>query len=95
MSVKARGYCTLNVRLYQGTQSNTGTGVLSGTSLGGGDCQIITGSPSVRIEGQPAAQDGSLVAMNNNNTLKGTLITNAAPPAEPIESNKIPCNNRP
>ncbi len=32
--------------------------------------------------------------MNNNNTL-GTLITNVAPPAEPIESNKIPCNNPP
>ncbi|EMB4675141.1 DUF4150 domain-containing protein [Proteus mirabilis] len=95
LSVKARGYCTLNVgSIIKGTQSNTGAGVLSGTSLGGGDCQIITGSPSVRIEGQPAAQDGSLVAMNNNNTL-GTLITNVAPPAEPIESNKIPCNNPP
>ncbi|OHT25019.1 hypothetical protein A3Q29_15650 [Providencia stuartii] len=95
LSVKARGHFTLNVgSIIKGTQSNAGSGIISGTSLGNGDCQIITGSPSVRIEGQPAAQHGSLTLMNDMNTL-GNLQTKVDPPTNPIESNRIPCNNPP
>ncbi|MEY0975086.1 RHS repeat-associated core domain-containing protein [Providencia rettgeri] len=94
-SVRARGALTLNVgSIIAGSQSNAGSGVMSGTSQGSGDCIILTGSTSVRIEGQPAAMHGSLVAMNNKNTL-GTLITNEASPGNPVESNKIPCNDPP
>ncbi|MDF9328474.1 PAAR-like domain-containing protein, partial [Escherichia coli] len=51
-TVWARGCRALNVgSVIAGTQSNAGKGVISGTSQGTGDCVILTGSPTVTIEG--------------------------------------------
>ena len=71
----ARGCRALNVgSVIAGTQSNAGKGVISGTSQGTGDCVILTGSPTVTIEGKPVAYHGSVVGINNHNCL-GKLYT--------------------
>lgn len=62
------GVPTLTVgSVIKGTQGNTGSGIISGTSLGRGNCVITSGSPTVRFCGQSAAFHGSDVMMNNNN----------------------------
>lgn len=94
-TVRARGFSVLNVgSVISGTQSNAGSGVMSGTSLGSGDCTILTGSPTVRVEGKPVARHGSDVGMNNLNCL-GKLQTLVAPPVVVVKDNTIPCNNPP
>ncbi|MDH1125690.1 polymorphic toxin type 15 domain-containing protein [Enterobacter sp. GD03975] len=94
-TVRARGFSVLNVgSVISGTQSNAGSGVMSGTSLGSGDCTILTGSATVRVEGKPVARHGSDVGMNNLNCL-GKLQTLVAPPVVVVKDNTIPCNNPP
>lgn len=91
-TVKARGFSVLNVgSVIAGTKSNAGSGVVSGTSLGSGDCVILTGSPTVRVEGKPIARHGSSVGMNNQNCL-GKLQTLVAPPVVVVKNNTLPCN---
>lgn len=79
-TVWARGCRALNVgSVIAGTQSNAGKGVISGTSQGTGDCVILTGSPTVTIEGKPVAYHGSVVGINNHNCL-GKLYTKIKSP---------------
>ncbi|WP_317988217.1 DUF6531 domain-containing protein [Proteus vulgaris] len=67
-TVRVNGVPTLTVgSVIKGTQGNTGSGIISGTSLGRGNCVITSGSPTVRFCGQSAAFHGSDVLMNNNN----------------------------
>lgn len=88
--VRARGQPILTVgSVIAGTQSNAGKGVSSGTSLGNGDCQILTGVPHIKCKGMPIARHGSLVAMNNGNTL-GTLYTQINSPNGPIQLKTTP-----
>lgn len=83
--VRARGQPILTVgSVIAGTQSNAGKGISSGTSLGNGDCQILSGVPHIKCKGMPIARYGSLVAMNNGNTL-GTLYTQVNSPNGPIQ----------
>ncbi|HCB2024129.1 TPA: DUF4150 domain-containing protein [Escherichia coli] len=92
ITVKARGFSVLNVgSVIAGTKSNAGSGVVSGTSLGSGDCIILTGSPTVRVEGKPIARHDSSVGMNNQNCL-GKLQTLVAPPIVVVKDNTLPCN---
>lgn len=94
-TVKARGFSVLNVgSVIAGTKSNAGSGVVSGTSLGSGDCIILTGSPTVRVEGKPIARHDSSVGMNNQNCL-GKLQTLVAPPVVIVKDNTLPCNQSP
>jgi uncharacterized Zn-binding protein involved in type VI secretion len=94
-TVSARGYSVLNVgSVMAGSQSNLGSGVASGTSLASGDCVILTGSPTVSVEGKPVARHGSQVGMNNMNCI-GSLLTLVEPPLVSVENNVIPCNNPP
>ncbi|MFU2315810.1 PAAR-like domain-containing protein [Rahnella sp. PCH160] len=94
-TVWARGCSVLNVgSVIAGSQGNTGAGVASGTSLASGDCIILTGSPSVFIEGKAAARHGSQVGMNNMNCV-GSLYTLVEPPLTRVKDNAIPCNNPP
>lgn len=74
-NVRARGKPILTVGCeIAGTQSNAGNGISSGTSLGSGDCTIMTGVPHIKCKGKPVARQDSLVAMNNGNTV-GKLYT--------------------
>ncbi|MBV6818401.1 DUF4150 domain-containing protein [Rahnella sp. PD12R] len=94
-TVWARGCSVLNVgSVIAGSQGNTGSGVASGTSLASGDCIILTGSPTVFVEGKPAARHGSLVGMNNMNCV-GSLYTLVEPPLVSVKDNTVPCNNPP
>ena len=94
-TVKARGEHVLTVdSVIAGTQGNAGSGVVSGTSLGSGDCKITSGADSVKAEGKPVARHLSDVSMNNGNT-PGTLYTMASAPNGTIQDNKQPCNNPP
>lgn len=78
-NVRARGKSILTVgSVIAGTQSNAGKGISSGTSLGNGDCTIITGVPHIKCKGMPVARQDSLVAMNNGNTV-GKLYTQINP----------------
>lgn len=78
-NVRARGKPILTVGCeIAGTQSNAGKGISSGTSLGSGDCTIMTGVPHIKCKGKPVARQDSLVAMNNGNTV-GKLYTQINP----------------
>ncbi|MFO6300376.1 PAAR-like domain-containing protein [Rahnella selenatireducens] len=78
-NVRARGKPILTVGCeIAGTQSNAGKGISSGTSLGSGDCTIMTGVPHIKCKGKPVARQDSLVAMNNGNTV-GKLYTQVNP----------------
>lgn len=46
---------------------DTGSGVASGVSMGGGHTKVITGSPTVFVEGRPVARHLEDVLMNGNN----------------------------
>ncbi|HGY4722035.1 TPA: DUF6531 domain-containing protein [Citrobacter amalonaticus] len=94
-TVWARGFSVLNVgSVIAGTQSNAGKGVISGTSLSSGDCTVLSGSPTVSVEGKAVALHGSMVGMNNMNC-QGTLLTKQAPPNMAVKDNAQPCNNPP
>ena len=94
-TVKARSEHVLTVgSVIAGTQGNAGSGVVSGTSLGSGDCTITSGAGSVKAEGKPLARHLSDVSMNNGNTM-GKLYTMTVAPNGTIENNKQPCNNPP
>jgi hypothetical protein len=94
-SVKARCQHILTVgSVIAGTQGNAGSGVVSGTSLGGGDCTILTGANKVNAEGRPIARHLSDVAMNNGNTL-GKLYTQAGQANGAIKDHRHPCNDPP
>lgn len=94
-TVWARGFSVLNEgSVIAGTQSNAGKGVMSGTSLGSGDCIVLSGSPTVWVEGKPVALHGSLVGMSNMNC-QGNLLTKQAPPNVIVKDNALPCNNPP
>ncbi|MCK9791248.1 RHS repeat-associated core domain-containing protein [Providencia sp. CIM-Carb-044] len=74
-SVRVNGVPTLTVgSVIKGTQSNAGSGIISGTSQGGGNCVITSGSPTVRFCGNAVAYHGSDVMMNNGN-VPGLLYT--------------------
>ncbi len=83
-NVRARGNPILTVDcIIAGTRSNAGKGVSSGTSLGSGDCRILTGVDHIKRKGKPVARNLSLVAMNNDNTV-GKLYTQTNPPNQII-----------
>ncbi len=83
-NVRARGKSILTVgSVIAGTQSNAGKGIISGTSQDKGDCEILTGVPHIKCKGKPIARYGSLVMMNNGNTI-GKLYTQVNPPNGPI-----------
>lgn len=83
-NVRARGNPILTVDcIIAGTRSNAGKGVSSGTSLGSGDCRILTGVDHIKCKGMPVARNLSLVAMNNDNTV-GKLYTQTNPPNQII-----------
>lgn len=92
-TVRVNGVPTLTVgSVIKGTQGNAGSGIISGTSLGGGDCVITSGSPTVNFCGNAAAFHGSDVMMNNNN-VPGILHTlekvhNIAKTAATVEPRK-------
>lgn len=89
-TVWARGFSVLNVgSVIAGTQSNAGKGVISGTSLSSGDCTVLSGSPTVSVEGKAVALHGSMVGMNNMNC-QGTLLTKQAPPNMAVKDNAQP-----
>jgi hypothetical protein len=80
--------------IIQGSQSNAGKGILTGTSGGAGHCIVLSGSPSVNINKQPAARHESMCAINNGNAM-AQLNTGSAPPNAAIVANKQPCNDPP
>lgn len=83
-NVRARGKSILTVgSVIAGTQSNAGMGIISGTSLDKGDCEILTGVAHIKCKGKAIARYGSLVMMNNGNTI-GTLYTQVNPPNGPV-----------
>ncbi len=92
-TVRVNGVPTLTVgSVIKGTQGNAGSGIISGTSRGSGDCVITSGSPTVSFCKKPAAFHGSDVMMNNNN-VPGVLYTlekehNIAKTADPVEPRK-------
>lgn len=56
-NVRARGNPILTVDcIIAGTRSNAGKGVSSGTSLGSGDCRILTGVDHIKCKGKPVAR---------------------------------------
>ncbi|MCX7113139.1 MAG: DUF4150 domain-containing protein [Proteobacteria bacterium] len=94
-SVKARGKHLLTVgSVIAGSLGNAGSGVVSGTSQGSGDCTILTGANKVKAEGKPVARHLSDVAMNNGNTL-GKLYTQSGQANGTIKDNRHPCNDPP
>jgi Domain of unknown function (DUF4150) len=94
-NVNARGEPVLHVgSIVNGTQSNAGKGVVSGTSGGSGHSVILTGAASVRVNGQPTARHESLAAINNGNTIAQVNSGTAAPNGA-IDGNKQPCNDPP
>jgi A nuclease of the HNH/ENDO VII superfamily with conserved WHH/Domain of unknown function (DUF4150) len=94
-NVNARGEPVLHVgSIVNGTQSNAGQGVVSGTSGGSGHCVILTGAASVCVNGQPTARHESLAAINNGNTIAQVNSGTAAPNGA-IDGNQQPCNQRP
>ncbi|NAO98519.1 hypothetical protein FRY77_21210 [Halomonas sp. MG34] len=52
--------------LCQGTESNVGSGVGSGTSQGSGHVLFLTGHDNVKANGQPVVRDGSECMVNCN-----------------------------
>ncbi|QNU64548.1 hypothetical protein [Vreelandella titanicae] len=52
--------------LCQGTESNAGSGVGSGTSQGSGHVLFLTGHDNVKANGQPVVRDGSECMVNCN-----------------------------
>ncbi len=94
-SVKARGKHLLTVgSVIAGSLGNAGSGVVSGTSQGSGDCTILTGANKVKAEGKPIARHLSDVAMNNGNTL-GKLYTQSGQANGTLKDNRHPCNDPP
>ena len=94
-SVKARGKHILTVgSVIAGSLGNAGSGVVSGTSQGSGDCTILTGANKVKAEGKPIARHLSDVAMNNGNTL-GKLYTQSGQANGTLKDNRHPCNDPP
>jgi hypothetical protein len=67
--------------VIDGVDGDAGSGIHSGTSLKSGDCEVISGSPTVRAEGKCIARHLDLVWMNNHNTIGRlcTIPTVAAP----------------
>lgn len=64
-TVSARGEKVLKVgSVIAGVIGNAGAGVLSGTSLAGGDVLVADGSSTVTVEGQAVARNDDLVLMN-------------------------------
>ena len=97
-TVRVNGVPTLTVgSVIKGTQGNAGSGIISGTSLGRGDCVITSGSPTVNFCGKPASFHGSAVMMNNNNApgllYSAEKIHNIAEEAATIESQKEKAND--
>ncbi|MFZ4701833.1 MAG: PAAR-like domain-containing protein, partial [Candidatus Methylumidiphilus sp.] len=94
-TVKARGEHVLTIgSVIAGTQGNAGSGVISGTSLGSGDCTLLTGAGSVKAEKMPIARHLSDVSMNNGNTL-GKLYTQGSSPNGTIEDSQQACQDPP
>ena len=78
-NVRAQGNPILTVdSIIAGTQSNAGKGIISDTSLGSGDCRILTGVDHIKCKGKAISRDGSLVSVNNDNTI-GELHTQLNP----------------
>lgn len=64
-TVNARAVKVLTVgSVIRGTIGNTGAGVVSGRSKGVGHCVVREGEPTVKVEGQHVARNGSLCDMN-------------------------------
>lgn len=83
-NVRAQGNPILTVdSIIAGTQSNAGKGIISDTSLGSGDCRILTGVDHIKCKGKAISRDGSLVSVNNDNTI-GELHTQLNPANQEI-----------
>ena len=94
-NVNARGYPVYRIGdIVQGTESNAGKGVFSGTSLMLGHVHIVADNTTVHVNGQICARHDSLVLMNNRNTV-GRLQTSQGAPQGVVENGKLPCNTPP
>lgn len=93
--VNARGTPVYRITDWvQGTDSNAGRGIFSGTSQAPGHVQIIADDTTVRVNGLICARHESVVLMNNGNTV-GKLETDQGSPLGLAENGKLPCNDLP
>ncbi|MBR0565974.1 hypothetical protein J5J83_07585 [Azoarcus sp. L1K30] len=96
--VNARGTPVYRISDWvQGTDSNAGRGVVSGTSGAPGNVQMFADNTTVRVNGLICARHETVVLMNYGagpNTV-GKLETDQGAPLGVIENGKLPCNNPP
>lgn len=94
-NVNARGTPVYRLSDWvQGTDSNAGSGVVSGTSGAPGHVQMLADDTTVRVNGLICARHETVVLMNNGNTV-GRLQTDQGPALGTIENGTLPCNNPP
>jgi hypothetical protein len=97
-NVNARGTPVYRITDWvQGTDSNAGNGIISGTSQEPGNVQMLSDDTTVLVNGLICARHETLVWMNYGaepNTL-GRLQTDQGPPLGTVANGKLPCNDPP
>ena len=97
-NVYARGVPVLTVTSrIKGVVGDTGSGVASQVSMGGGDVIITSGSPTVNTNKLKTAYNTSDCVMNVGGAPNcvGKVLTEQGAPAGKIKNGKLPCNDPP
>lgn len=96
--VNARGTPVYRISDWvEGTDSNAGKGIVSGTSGAPGHVQMLSDGTTVRVNGLVCARHETVVLMNYGagpNTV-GRLLTDQGAPLGVVENGKLPCNDPP
>lgn len=96
--VNARGTPVYRISDWvEGTDSNAGKGIVSGTSGAPGHVQMLSDGTTVRVNGLVCARHETVVLMNYGagpNTV-GRLLTDQGAPLGVAENGKLPCNDPP
>lgn len=96
--VNARGTPVYRISDWvEGTDSNAGKGIVSGTSGAPGHVQMLSDGTTVRANGLVCARHETVVLMNYGagpNTV-GKLMTDQGAPLGVVENGKLPCNDPP
>lgn len=96
--VNARGTPVYRISDWvEGTDSNAGKGIVSGTSGAPGHVQMLNDGTTVRVNGLVCARDETVVLMNYGagpNTV-GKLQTDQGAPLGVADNGKLPCNDPP
>jgi hypothetical protein len=81
--------------IIKSVDGDAGKGINSGTSLSRGDCEVISGSSTVRVEGKLLARHLDLVRMNNRNTIGRLYTMQSAPSSMTCSKSDTAPNNEP